>query len=421
MGWTKERGPRGPIGPLGPIGPEGPQGIQGIQGVQGEKGDKGDAGSVISVNDIMPDSNGNVSLGPTEVGADPLGAAQAVETLVDQLGDKLGDLNHLDTTTKDTFVNAINEIAKNLIGHMNNKGNPHKVTSSQVNWLEPYTISQNASASAYPFGITALFVGPSEERGSWLNYGTVLIVKTHTGGATFQLYIPYSDELGGKDLLYRTWQYQATDWSEWKKLGSGGGDSGLELVRKDVFSPSNPFTEILVPFRGMVKRLKFVVRGLGVHHTLTGTMPSTTIDLRFVGNYPDDKYATYGYKNVISSTTPFTSMYSATLRDNIPLFSVGSSTTYPYLEWYGEFDFRLGDYMTEDGIGVLPYRFTMDGWARVRNPQGTSTNAVNILNENYHIEFPLIQNGKGPDMIGIKCNRTQGFTRGEIEVWGEPL
>lgn len=72
--------PKGDKGDKGDQGEQGPQGPQGIQGEKGDKGDKGDqgeqgppgpagTGNVSSVNGVLPNENGDVSLSASDVNA----------------------------------------------------------------------------------------------------------------------------------------------------------------------------------------------------------------------------------------------------------------------------------------------------------------------------------------------------------------
>jgi len=72
VGDPGEPGPQGPVGPMGPqgdVGPAGPRGLQGEIGPQGPQGKQGPRGYPASVNGIEPDSEGNITLTPPDIGA----------------------------------------------------------------------------------------------------------------------------------------------------------------------------------------------------------------------------------------------------------------------------------------------------------------------------------------------------------------
>lgn len=100
QGIQGEIGPEGPKGETGQIGPQGPQGEQGPAGPQGEtgpQGPKGETGGVVSVNGVMPDSNGNV-----EVQAGVASVFGRTGAVTAQEGDY--DAGQIDETSSRVFV-----------------------------------------------------------------------------------------------------------------------------------------------------------------------------------------------------------------------------------------------------------------------------------------------------------------------------
>jgi len=139
----------GPEGPQGPQGERGPQGPQGIQGPKGDKGDKGDPGDV-----------------------------------------SLEQFN----------------------SHVNDKSNPHDVTSEQVTLID--TIHADALGESYPIGVTIFFTVPDD--GYPQNYGTVLNIKYMDNRFTQWFY-------GNGYTEYQTvamfrHYHPTTGWTDWQEV-----------------------------------------------------------------------------------------------------------------------------------------------------------------------------------------------------------
>lgn len=110
------QGPQGPEGPQGPQGQQGPQGIQGPQGVQGPQGatglqgpqgPEGPRGYPAVVNGKSPDENGNITLTPQDIGAEPAGSTGGIEAELDA---HVGNTDiHVTTSDKSTWNGKANK------------------------------------------------------------------------------------------------------------------------------------------------------------------------------------------------------------------------------------------------------------------------------------------------------------------------
>jgi hypothetical protein len=115
-------------------------------------------------------------------------------------------------------------------------GNASTATSSPLlSSLANYVWTAASLPTTYSLGITNSFVGPSVGQGSWQNYGSVMNMRTYSGGGgSLQLYVPYSPSLGGNGLQVRFGNYDVSSgnsWTSWKTLwdsGNDGAGSGLD-------------------------------------------------------------------------------------------------------------------------------------------------------------------------------------------------
>lgn len=119
--------------------------------------------------------------------------------------------------------NAKNAANTALNSHKNDKGNPHGVTSEQVNVIERYTKKHDDEAKTYPMGHSVTFVRAED---GWFQYGTVETWRGYSsGGGTLQIYTPYAPHMGGKDLIFRIANYTDGDgvWGEWRRFETQDG------------------------------------------------------------------------------------------------------------------------------------------------------------------------------------------------------
>lgn len=88
--------------------------------------------------------------------------------------------------------------------------------------LSNYVWSQSTLPNSYNLGIQASFVGPGAGEGSWQNYGSVMTMRTYSGGGgSLQLYVPYGPGNGGTGLQVRFGNYDVSSgnaWTSWKTL-----------------------------------------------------------------------------------------------------------------------------------------------------------------------------------------------------------
>jgi hypothetical protein len=102
-------------------------------------------------------------------------------------------------------------------------GNAATATSSPLlSALGNYVWSQSTLPTSYSAGVQAAFVGPSAGEGSWQNYGSVMTMRTYSGGGgSLQLYVPYGPSNGGTGLQVRFGDYNVSSgnaWTAWKTL-----------------------------------------------------------------------------------------------------------------------------------------------------------------------------------------------------------
>jgi hypothetical protein len=95
-------------------------------------------------------------------------------------------------------------------------------SASTLSALGNYVWSQSTLPTTYPMGVQASFVGPAAGEGSWQNYGSVMTMRTYSGGGgSLQLYVPYGPSNGGVGLQARFGNYNVSNgnaWTSWKTL-----------------------------------------------------------------------------------------------------------------------------------------------------------------------------------------------------------
>jgi len=102
-------------------------------------------------------------------------------------------------------------------------GNAATATSSPLlSALSNYVWSQSTLPNSYNLGIQSAFVGPSAGEGAWQNYGSVMTIRTYSGGGgSLQMYVPYSPNNGGTGMQVRFGNYDVSSgnsWTSWKIL-----------------------------------------------------------------------------------------------------------------------------------------------------------------------------------------------------------
>jgi hypothetical protein len=107
--------------------------------------------------------------------------------------------------------------------NQNTTGNAATATSSPLlSALGSYVWSQSTLPTSYSAGVQAAFVGPAAGEGSWQNYGSVMTMRTYSGGGgSLQLYVPYGPSNGGTGLQVRFGDYNVSSgnaWTAWKTL-----------------------------------------------------------------------------------------------------------------------------------------------------------------------------------------------------------
>ena len=95
-------------------------------------------------------------------------------------------------------------------------------SATTLSALGNYVWSQSTLPNSYPLGIQSSFVGPGGTEGSWQQYGSVMTMRTYSGGGgSLQLYVPYGPNNGGTGLQVRFGNYDVStgnSWTSWKTL-----------------------------------------------------------------------------------------------------------------------------------------------------------------------------------------------------------
>jgi hypothetical protein len=106
-------------------------------------------------------------------------------------------------------------------------------SASTLSALGNYAWSQSTLPTTYPMGVQASFVGPAAGEGSWQNYGSVMTMRTYSGGGgSLQLYVPYGPANGGTGLQVRFGNYSVSNgnsWTSWKTLLASDNFSSYAL------------------------------------------------------------------------------------------------------------------------------------------------------------------------------------------------
>ena len=117
---------------------------------------------------------------------------------------------NLRTTDSPTFVN----VTSNLSGIA--------TSANLLTALANYVWSASSLPTSFGFGITNAFVGPAAGEGSWQNYGSVMTMRTYSGGGgSLQLYTPYGPNNGGTRLQARFGDYNVSSgnsWTAWRLI-----------------------------------------------------------------------------------------------------------------------------------------------------------------------------------------------------------
>jgi len=112
-------------------------------------------------------------------------------------------------------------VASTITGSIS--GNAATATSAPLlSSLGNYVWTSASLPNTYSLGITNSFVGPGVSEGSWQNYGSVMNMRSYSGGGgSLQLYVPYSPTYGGIGLQVRFGNYDVStgnSWTAWKTL-----------------------------------------------------------------------------------------------------------------------------------------------------------------------------------------------------------
>ena len=107
--------------------------------------------------------------------------------------------------------------------NQNTTGNASTASSSPLlSSISASAFNSSQTPTSLNYGIQTFFVGPAVGEGSWQNYGSIVNVRTYSsGGASMQMYIPYSPNFGGTGLQVRFGNYDVSlgdSWTSWKTL-----------------------------------------------------------------------------------------------------------------------------------------------------------------------------------------------------------
>ena len=155
-------------------------------------------------------------------------------------------------------LTVANTISGNISG---NAATSTTATSSPLlSALSNYTWTVSTLPTSYNLGIQSSFVGPNAGEGSWQNYGSVMTMRTYSGGGgSLQMYVPYGPSNGGDTLQVRFGDYSVNSgnsWTAWKFLLhsgnfgaytptlTGGGAAGTWGINITGAAGSVPFNSI---------------------------------------------------------------------------------------------------------------------------------------------------------------------------------
>jgi hypothetical protein len=123
----------------------------------------------------------------------------------------------------DQLVGAINTEDTELDSHANNKGNPHNVTSEQINVLTANSLSNSSGVDKYPLGFSVMRI--SGGLGGWPEDNANLeTTKTTSQTATQKL---ISTTTSGSVLTRNT---SAGAWQDWQRIDGGDVQHGSASV-----------------------------------------------------------------------------------------------------------------------------------------------------------------------------------------------
>jgi hypothetical protein len=157
-------------------------------------------------------------------------------------------------------------------------------------------------------------------------------------------------------------------------------------------------------------KLKFVLKGLTLHHQMSGTQAAVMLQLEVPNTFT---YKTYGHRFMEMAGT-VQSLANTSGRNAIPLLSanIPSSTTYPHPEISGELIIERKDF----GAGFMTKSLGVESWFMARN----GANNTDQMYEWQKFDLVMGVNHVHSEQIGLSNNRPTGFTKGIIEIWGVP-
>ena len=132
-------------------------------------------------------------------------------------------ISFANVSSKPTTISGYGITDAITTGNISSQSVSTSTYASYLNALTNYSWTSSSLPNTYHQGITSAFVGPSE---GWQNYGSVMTMRTYSGGGgSLQLYTPYGPSNGGDSLQVRFGNYNVSSgnsWTGWKTLIDSG-------------------------------------------------------------------------------------------------------------------------------------------------------------------------------------------------------
>ena len=129
--------------------------------------------------------------------------------------DALGQLNINNVTFKDGVITG-GSVPWARLTNVPSSFTPASHTHTYIESLGNYTFDSSTLPNSFAYGVSTGFVNSNSGFG---NYGSVLTVRSYTGGGgSLQLYAPYSPTYGGTHLKARFGNYDVSSGNSWTDL-----------------------------------------------------------------------------------------------------------------------------------------------------------------------------------------------------------
>ncbi|MBP3037997.1 tail fiber protein [Bacillaceae bacterium Marseille-Q3522] len=167
---------------------------------------------------LTGDSSGNVTMdGSTDVTLTTnVRKGSTTQTGILQLTDGVGSTSNTTAATpaavKAAYDKAVS-VDNSLTGHKNDKNNPHKVTSAQVNVIAEPADASTAATAFMPVGLSTFQFGDGTSKGYPVMYGTVLNIYLSENRAIQIVFASYTGDISVHQRKYRL----DSGWSSWEQ------------------------------------------------------------------------------------------------------------------------------------------------------------------------------------------------------------